>query len=84
MTKCIVLGETKCEDPKKRIIKFVHNINIYPGNVRLNTAANPNQFAVIELISKTTQKDSFDLMYAYNNDRNGGYLYLGHWNDGVV
>lgn len=32
-----------------------------------------------------TRGINYDVMYAYQNgDEKGGFVYLGHWNDGVV
>jgi len=83
MTKCIVLGEAKSEEPKKKI-EFKKCIYITPNVIELHQAALPMGYKNIELISKAGYGYHQDLMFAYDDDRNKGYLYLGYWNDGIV
>ena len=90
MTKCIVLGEAKSEEPKKAI-EFIHCIvtnkdQDYSSNdtIQLNPATNPSDYKVIELITRSNRRYKYDIMYAYCDNRSTGYLYLGHWNDGIV
>jgi len=31
-----------------------------------------------------SSEDPYDLMYVYDDERNMGIIYLGHFNDGIV
>ena len=79
MTKVIILGEAIPEQAKKPIefIKFLTN------GIPVNTEGKAKEWKNIELIS-LKYDGRLDLMYAYNNNRNQGVLYFGHFNDGVV
>ena len=91
MTKCIVLGETKVKEQKKKPIQFVKQL--------LNSSVNtddsfridmnyvePGEFDYIELVCpRRTNIEEYDIMFAYDGDRREeGVLFLGFWNDGVV
>ena len=88
MTKCIVLGEDNSVQPVKKPIKFIWVVtNEKLANTAKqvdNACGKPNQFAHVELVQQASSKDYFDVMFAYDQNRNDGCLYLGHWNDGVV
>lgn len=79
MTKVIILGEEKQPEQKKKI-EFVKIIE-RSGGILMATST-PNNFKNIELISRNY--GNYDVMYAYDDDRNKGWLYLGHFNDGEV
>lgn len=81
MTKVIILGEPKKKKPKKKI-EFVKFIDC--DGETLPAKSPPSKFKHIELVCTNYKFGKFDLMYAYNDDRNDGILYLGHFNDGVV
>ena len=84
MTKCIVLGEAKSEEPKKAVV-FIKNIYMSNQEIHLDQATNPSAFDNIELVSKHNPHYSgYDVMFAYHTDRSNGYFYLGYYNDGVV
>lgn len=74
----IIGGATPIE--KKKPIKFVKSI--YVHNNPLATSS-PNEWENIELICNN-YKMGFDLMFAYNRNREYGVAYLGHFNDGIV
>lgn len=89
MTKCIVLGEDNSVQPAKKPIEFVLYINDEKAVNATRRATKPHNrpsdFGYIELVQKAEDSFNYDIMYAYESDRNnGGCLYLGHWNDGVV
>lgn len=46
-----------------------------------DTAQRPRDFKNIELIRA---KLNGDIMFAYNDDRRSGHLFVGYWNDGIV
>jgi hypothetical protein len=82
MTKVIILGQEP-EQKKTKRIEFVELID----HSKQFTAPRytPKDFKNIELVAKNWDVDEIlDLMFAYDSDRNVGYLYLGHFNDGVV
>ena len=86
-TKCIVLGQPE-QEKKGKPIEFVEFIN---GDGQIEKwssgdGAEPNEYAVIELVSKSYTENKLDLMFAWDFDRNerGATLFLGHWNDGFV
>jgi hypothetical protein len=82
MTKCIVIGEQTTE-VKKKPIEFEKALNINSEFKDTNTT--PNKFKNIELICKSYSTSQFgDIMFAYNDNRYEGILYLGKWNDGVA
>ena len=84
MTKCSVIGEHNTVTDKKPI-KFLKVMN-HLHKIR-NSVREPGQYSNVELICTrygTVQGVPFDLMFAYDNIRSDGCLYIGHWNDGVV
>lgn len=81
-TKVIIIGQEKPKQRELKKIEFTHLLNtckkIEPTN------AQPDVWDCIELICKNYSKD-FDLMFGYDEEnRSGGALYLGHFNDGIV
>ena len=80
MTKVVILGQIPEEEKPKKKIEFVkyldNNLNICSASKEVDHWEN------IELIAKNYNE--YDLMFAYNSDRNYGTLYLGYFNDGVV
>ena len=82
MTKCIVLGENKSINDK-RPIQFTGHLNKSTADIWRNECQSPRTWSNIELISKNNAAGE-DIMFAYNNKREDGILYLGHWNDGIV
>ena len=86
MTKTIILGEQKDKDAKK-LIEFFSLISVRNRDdvkTEAGTSA-PDRWNFIELICKD-YIIGLDLMFAYNDadDRSGGVLMIGRWNDGVV
>lgn len=80
MTKVIILGEQAEQKTELKKIEFVKMLSV---NVSIEKSeSKPSSWQNIELICKNY--GDYDLMYAYDNDRNDGVLYLGHFNDGVV
>lgn len=79
MTKVTILGKSQGEEPKKKI-EFIKYLS-FGGDV-CSASLDPSCFKNIELIC--AGYGGYDLMFAYHYDRNSGYLYLGHFNDGVV
>jgi len=82
MTKCIVLGE----EPEVRMLKPIEFKYSFLSNLeRKEAKRSPSQFENIELICRQYSTNGiFDLMFAFDEDRKYGIIYLGHWNDGVV
>lgn len=78
MTKVTVLGQEP-EQKKLKPIEFTHVLN--SKKEFEDGCLAPNDWENIELIYRD---GLFDVMFAYDNDRNNGNLYLGHFNDGVV
>lgn len=84
MTKCIVLGETHREEKEEKYIEFCKVFIIDEDNeciVDSFPSTPPNNWKNIELIKRST---TFDFMFAYDDNRSGGCLYIGHWNNGKV
>lgn len=81
MTKVIILGQEP-ENKELKPIQFVYFFYIHHGVGE--TGVKPKSYENIELICKDFEGYGFDLMFAYNEDRNQGILYLGHFNDGIV
>jgi hypothetical protein len=84
MTKCIVIGE-EYKSTKRKTIEFVYLLR-GNGNFVLDFSQYPSNFSNLELIQRDFHKGEykFDLIFAYNDKRENGYIYLGHWNDGIV
>lgn len=81
MTKVVILGQAEAVEPEKKKIEFVKAIN-GSGEI-VKSYSDPKDYKNIELIS-IRYIFEFDIMFAYNDNRNNGVLYLGYFNDGVV
>jgi hypothetical protein len=83
MTKVIILGK---DEPKQKELKRIEFVDFLDEGLSPddNVKYHPYEWCNIELISKNYIRSGMDIMYAYNDDRNIGILYLGHFNDGVV
>lgn len=81
MTKVIILGQEPKEEKKLKPIEFVKSLTSML-NIQ-NSFSSPKGYNHVELISRKYNSE-YDLMFAYDEDRNKGNLYLGHFNDGVV
>ena len=79
-TKCTVIGENPIEEKEKKIT-FTYNVAVF--NKLQISEAEPTEFRNIELMAKN-YLEGLDLMFAYNEERHNGLLYLGEWNDGLV
>lgn len=91
MTKCIVLGETKMEEQKKKPIEFIKRLGaaISTGDDKriYDTTNTPRHFNYIELVCPRRENyQEYDIMFAYDDssERGRGVLFLGNWNDGVA
>jgi hypothetical protein len=81
MTKVIILGE----QPEKKELKPIEFVKYLTNdNDILNAYSTPDSYANIELICRNYNHNKHDLMFAFNEHRNGGCLYLGYFNDGIV
>lgn len=81
MTKVIILGQVPNEE--KKPIEFLKEIDFDLQIIKPRNS--PKEFKNIELIARKWDTDDLlDLMFAYDDDRICGYLYLGRFNDGVV
>ena len=79
MTKVTIIGEATPIE-KKKPIKFVRVIH---SNSLDMATIKPHEWYNIELICNN-YGDGYDLMFAYNDNRDQGIAYLGYFNDGVV
>jgi hypothetical protein len=80
MTKVIILGEEPKKEKKK--IVFVKALNIYYEF--FNAICGASSYKNIEFICVNYLGENYDLMFAYDEDRDKGCLFLGHFNDGIV
>lgn len=81
MTKVIVLGCDEKYSEKKSIV-FT---NILDSEFEITSNGyTADEFKFIELICKDYGGSSLDLMFAYDDDRNCGLLFIGNFNDGIV
>ncbi len=83
MTKVIILGSK--EDPKHQPKK----IQLLRSMGSSGTLANPGNIEAsgwknIELICRQYRAGTYDLIFAYDDNRDNGVFYLGHFNDGIV
>lgn len=84
-TKTIVIGEKHTKRKKAPI--ELHGSLTEDMELSMNKHNKPSDFAYIELICENYgMGDNTDLIFAYDNpnDRSGGVLFYGKWNDGVV
>jgi hypothetical protein len=80
MTNVIIIGE----QPEKKDLKPIEFVKYLDSDSAFdNKCAEPKQWKSIELISKN-YFNKYDLMFAYDENRSRGILYLGHFNDGIV
>lgn len=82
-TKCIVIGEdeiTLCDPNPIELKLFLSNDNsIMPSVDKASSYQN------IELLHRGgTGAYKMDLMLAYDENRELGLRFFGHWNDGIV
>lgn len=84
MTKCIVLEERTKRETKRIEFEYILDTSGETGNEFFEfTADDPENYANIELVKKGFE-GGFDIIFAYNEYRTQGNLYLGYWNDGIV
>jgi len=85
MTKVIILGDQAEQKKELKKIEFVSALT--PKYVIGAAVVRPDIYKNIELVCRDyddSQSGSMDLMFAYDDNRNYGCIYLGHFNDGVV
>lgn len=86
-TKVTVIGD-KPGVRKLQKIKFIKVLNGDGEIERAPLFQQPDGWSNIELVCRkyTTGKERtrMDLMFAYDNNRTAGCMYLGYFNDGVV
>jgi len=82
MTKTSIFGQSEERQDEKKPIGFVKHIRRRDGIIDESTSV-PNDFKNITLLQCSYTKD-LDLMWAYDESPNQGFLFLGHWNDGIV
>jgi len=82
MTECTMIGSTEAP-VQKGPIKFCKYIVKDRNPVELHRECiEPKDWDNIKLLYSDFE---FDFMYAWNNGfSRSGYIYQGHWNDGVV
>ena len=83
-TKTIVIGSPSPEEKKLVPIQFKKYLLPYCEEVG-DSCMDPTKYQYIELICKN-YSSGYDLMFAYDTpeDRSGGTLYIGEWNDGIA
>lgn len=81
MTKVIDLTIPQGGEVEKKKIEFVKSLE---SSTSISKASiKPSEYEHIELIAKECC-GVYDVMFAYNDDRSDGVIYLGLFNDGVV
>lgn len=87
MTKVIILGEQK-ENKVKEPIEFIAFLGSdCVLDYECSNSQKPVKWKNIELISRNYTDDGLDLMFAYDDTRDGSdipTIFLGKFNDGVV
>ena len=79
MTKVSVWGK-KGEQPQIMKIQFSYHLNIMGGLEQ--TALNPSDYDNVQLLRRKGHS-GFDIIMAWD-DGLAPYIYVGHWNEGVV
>jgi hypothetical protein len=82
MTKVTILGQSEPKQKELKPIEFKMKLSDTTTSLK-EAILKPNRWDNIELIA-FKYNGVYDLMYAYDDNRNEGLLYLGHFNDGVV
>ena len=77
MTKCTVIFEQPKQGKQIEFVKCLQSSGTTKAEVK------PAQYQNIELIA-FNYEGGLDLIFAYDNRRDLGALYLGHWNDGYA
>lgn len=80
-TKCTVIGET---NTKKELQPITFSKVCENQSWKSAAGDFPSNWENIELIARDFTIDNKDLMFAFDNNRRDGVLYIGHWNDGVA
>lgn len=83
MIKVTIFYDDTKESNELKPIEFIHFIDTHSEQL-FKAKKQPKDFKTIELIKKKTTIYDFDVMLAYDDVRDVGNLYLGHFNDGVV
>lgn len=79
-TKVTIIGK---QDNQSRLKSIVFSSVLLKDFQVKDTETKPREYKNIELIC-VNYSSYRDLMFAYDDDRSEGYLYLGHFNDGIV
>ena len=78
MTQFTIIGE----EPTKKKTQFTKYYNDNSGQFQTDPTWTPDKYKRVELVKRN--EGGYDVMLAYDTNRNLGTLYLGHWNDGCV
>jgi len=78
-TKCTVIFDQPKQGKPIEFVKVMQSSGIGKEIAQVK----PTQYQNIELIT-FNYSEGLDLMFAYDNRRDLGALYLGHWNDGYA
>ena len=85
MTRVIVTGQLQQQQHGLKPIEFISYLSKTCGQIRLVRLVNsvkPYNWDNVQLLGHANK---LDLIYAWDDaDPREGWLYLGHWNDGVV
>ena len=84
MTKVTIIGSEPKEQKKLKPIEFVRCDEGLKRKGRVKPEFKPKDFDNIELISESNSLEHYDIMFAFDDNRSGGFIYYGHFNDGVV
>lgn len=84
-TKVTILGQAEAVKPELKKIEFVKYLD-EEFDIEGVVTIKPSDWDNIELICSNYKERGFDLMLAYDGNRNSytTCLYLGHFNDGIV
>ena len=81
MTKVTIIGKKLSKDTDLKRILFEYE---WSSKDKIESArTTPFEWKNIELIAEQYSGD-LDLMFAYDNDRSNGIVFLGYFNDGIV
>jgi uncharacterized secreted protein with C-terminal beta-propeller domain len=80
MTNVIIIGE---QPAKKELKPIEFKLKLDSNHGFTSNFGSPKQWENIELICKN-YSTQYDLMFAFDYNRQHGILYLGHFNDGIV
>ena len=66
-------------------IEVIKLLNEYQGGELQNKVMNLQHFDEIQLLNRNKDENDLDLFMAWQHNKpNSVYIFIGHWNDGII